>query len=645
MVTIFFYLVDNDIRIADPYSEKILDPWNDGYIINQGVYPNLKPYPSGKTEQAVAVFRTDQSPFVWVYSDTFNRPEQHKLVIYELLVRDFIANHDYATLVDTLDYLQNLGINAIELMPVNEFEGNSSWGYNPSFYFAPDKYYGPADDLKYFIDQCHARGIAVIMDIVLNHSYWQSPLLRLYYDSNDDRPSANNPWYNVQSPNPTYFWGYDFDHESRATQIFVDRVNTHWITHYKFDGFRFDFTKGFTNTPGDGWYYDPARINILKRMADKIWETDSTVYVILEHLTENAEEKILAEYRQGMLLWGNMNYNYNEATMGYNESGKSDFSGGYYVNRNWTKPGLVTYMESHDEERLMYKNITYGNSSGNYNIQDTSTALNRIKLAAAFFLTYPGPKMIWQFGELGYDYSIDYNGRIGEKPIKWDYFTDEINRQYLYKTYAALLKLRNENEVFTDPQTFVNLWVNDANGRKRIKLTHPSMNVIIIGNFDVVIRNINPDFQATGWWYDFFSGDSIDVVNTTDNIALQPGEFHIYTDHRLEPPEPGILNSVEKEKNPLIVESFELAQNYPNPFNPTTTISYKLPTGQKVQLEVFDIIGKKVATLVNEYKKAGAYQAQWDGRNSNGTLVSSGVYFYRLDIGDFQQSHKMILLR
>ncbi|NOZ04318.1 MAG: hypothetical protein GXO92_06915 [FCB group bacterium] len=101
-------------------------------------------------------------------------------MIYELLVRDFIDRHDYQTLIDTLDYLEKLGINAIELMPINEFEGNSSWGYNPSFYFAPDKYYGTRQDLKLFIDECHRRGIAVIMDIVLNHTYGQSPLVSGY---------------------------------------------------------------------------------------------------------------------------------------------------------------------------------------------------------------------------------------------------------------------------------------------------------------------------------------------------------------------------------------------------------------------------------------------------------------------------------
>jgi 1,4-alpha-glucan branching enzyme len=92
--------------------------------------------------------------------------------------------------------------------------------------------------------------MAVIIDMVLNHSYGQSPMVRLYWDNQLSRPAANNPWYNTVSPNPVFSWGYDFNHESIHTKNFVDRVNKFWIKEFKVDGFRFDFTKGFTNTRG-----------------------------------------------------------------------------------------------------------------------------------------------------------------------------------------------------------------------------------------------------------------------------------------------------------------------------------------------------------------------------------------------------------
>jgi 1,4-alpha-glucan branching enzyme len=639
----FQYLVDGKIRIADPYTDKILDPWNDQYI-PANIYPNLKPYPDGKTKEPVSVLQTDQMPFTWVYSDTFQRVEKKDLVIYELLVRDFLNEHDYTTLADTLAYFEKLGIKAIELMPISEFEGNSSWGYNPSFYFAPDKYYGPKNDLKSFIDECHKHGIAVIMDMVLNHSYGQSPLVRLYWDSQNNRPSAENPWYNQVSPNPVYAWGFDFNHQSKATKIFVDRVNHYWLSEYKVDGFRFDFTKGFTNTPGDGQNYDSQRISILERMADKIWEYDTTAYIILEHFTDNSEEKVLAEYRYGMMLWGNLNYSYNQATMGYNGNNESDFSRGYYGTRNWTKPHLVTYMESHDEERLMYKNVTWGNDdSVSYYIKDTTTALQRIKMAGAFFFTYPGPKMIWQFGELGYDYSIDYNGRLGEKPIRWDYLNQD-RREKLYKTFAALLKLRKENEVFRNPKTQVELWLNDQNGGKRIRLMHTSMNVSIIGNFGVAPQETNPNLIHPGWWYDFFSGDSFSVAVSSKPVNLQPGEFHIYTDHKLETPEPGLVTNIayKEETIPL---SYHLWQNYPNPFNPSTNIQFELPRLSKVNLVIFDLLGRKVKTLVDKSVAPGKYEVQWDGLNEKGVPVSSGIYILHFRAGTFEKNRRIILLK
>ena len=238
------FVIDDNIRIADFYTEKVLDPDNDPSI-PAVTYPNLKPYPTGKTSGLVSVLQTKAPKYVWRNS-SFSRPDKRNLMVYELLVRDFIAAHDFKTLKDTLSYLKRLGVNAIELMPVNEFEGNLSWGYNTSFYFAPDKYYGPANTLKEFIDSCHSNGIAVIFDLVLNHSYGQSPMVRMYYDGANNRPAPDNPWFNPVAPHAAITFGYDFNHESPATKYFVDRVVEHWLKEYKFDGFRFDFTKGFT---------------------------------------------------------------------------------------------------------------------------------------------------------------------------------------------------------------------------------------------------------------------------------------------------------------------------------------------------------------------------------------------------------------
>lgn len=627
----FQYLIDGTLKIADPYAEKILEV--EDSLISETTYPNLIPYPKDKTSFSVSVLQTAQTPYEWEAAE-YQKPAQTDLIIYELLIRDFVDTHDYKTLIDTLSYLEKLGVNAIELMPVNEFEGNESWGYNPSFFFAPDKYYGPKNDLKKFIDECHKRGIAVIMDIVLNHMYGRSSFVRLYSSGDFGPPTSENPWFNVSSPNQTFSFGYDLNHESVYTQELVDRVNRYWLEEYNFDGFRFDFTKGFTQTPGDGGGFDQSRIQILERMADKIWEYDSTAYVILEHFAPDSEEKVLTDY--GMMTWGNNNYNYNEATMGYVST--SNFSRISYKSHSFTKPYSVGYMESHDEERLMYKNLQYGNSSGSYNIKNHLEALQRMKLAAAFFFTVPGPKMIWQFGELGYDYSIDYNGRVGNKPIRWDYYEDPA-RLKLYKVFSAIINLRTDNDVFKTTDFTLSL----AGSIKRIQLKHESMDLIVLGNFDVTTRTSSPNFTKSGTWYDFFSGESIDAADTLLTVELKPGEFHIYTSEKVATPEQDILTDVYDVESGLRTE-FNLEQNYPNPFNPSTKITFTIPAGTAnftgARLQVFDILGREVATLVNKNLTPGIYNVDF-----NAAGLSSGIYFYRLTFGKYSQTKKMLLLR
>jgi len=556
----FQYLVDGDIRIADPYAEKVLST-NDRFISDE-TYPNLKPYPEGQTEQLVSVLETGQTPFNF---SSFERPEQKDLVIYELLVRDFIEAHDYETMVDTLDYLDRLGVNAIELMPVSEFDGNQSWGYNPAMYFAPDKYYGPEEDLKQFIDEAHQRGIAIILDVVYNHQTGQSPFIRLYNEGTFGSPTAENPWANPEARHPFNVF-YDNNHESALTKLWLDRVNEHWLTEYNVDGFRFDLSKGFTqtNTLGDvgAWgQYDQSRVDLLTRMADEIWTVDDRAYIILEHFAETSEEQELASYRTGeglpgMMLWNNQHGPYNQVSMGY--ASNSDISGTYYQNRGLSVPNYVSYMESHDEQWMMYNNIAFGNSSGDYDVTQLETALERQQAVGALFFTVPGPRLMWQFGELGYGYGDNGEqclrgddcpsnapGRTDEKPIRWDYRdpAQSPNRVKLYNTWSAMIGLRTGNEVFTSTDTQVDMQVGSGSLVKRIGLSHSTMDAIVIGNYDVQEQEVTTNFPSTGTWYDFFTGQELNIEAFEQNasVTMAPGEFHIFTSEPVSFPTPGLV--------------------------------------------------------------------------------------------------------
>ena len=551
------YLVDGTLKIADPYAEKILDPWNDIYISNS-TYPGLRAYPAASTTGIVSLLQTAAPVYNWDVNN-FQKPDKRNLVIYELLVRDFVSNHNWNTLRDTLNYLKRLGVNAIEIMPFNEFEGNESWGYNPDFYFAPDKYYGPANSLKELIDSCHKNGIAVLMDIALNHSFGQSPMVQLYWDAANNRPAPNNPWFNPV-PRHAFNVGYDINHEKAETRYYVSRIMAHWLQTYRIDGFRWDLSKGFTQTQTcdnnggncnvNNWSaYDASRVAIWKKYYDSMQLKSPGSYCILEHFADNTEEQELSGY--GMMLWGNSNYSFNQATMGYNSG--SDFSDAFAQARNWSNPYLVSYMESHDEERLMYKNIQYGNASGIYNIKNPETALKRQEMAAAFFLSIPGPKMIWQFGELGYDYSINYctdgsindGCRTGNKPIRWDYLQQPARNQ-LFNVYSKLIRLRT-NAAFADA------FVNNTGDRslagniKWIRLEAAAAKIMVVGNFDVVAQNGSITFPQAGIWYDYLLGTTINATGAPQNISLQPGEYHVYTSINAALPLTLVSFSVTKE--------------------------------------------------------------------------------------------------
>jgi 1,4-alpha-glucan branching enzyme len=523
------YLIDGKLKIADPYSEKILDPNNDKYIPASN-HPQLPPYPLGKTSGIVSLMQSNQSSYTWK-NTSFKRPAKDDLVIYELHLRDFLKNSNYAVLKDTLNYLSRLGVNAIELMPVNEFEGNSSWGYNPSFYFAPDKYYGTKQSLQAFIDECHSRGIAVILDMVLNHSFGQSPMVQMYFNDTAGKPSANSPWFNADPTHP-FNVGYDFNHESPATKSFTKNVIKFWMEQYKIDGFRFDLSKGFTQKNSGtsdasvtAWSaYDASRLAIWKEYNSFIKGLDANnFYVILEHFAADAEEKALSD--EGMMFWNNVNYNFSEASMGFINN--SNFSRAFYSTHTFNKSeNLITYMESHDEERVMFKNLNFGNSSGSYSVKNLSTALKRKEMSAAFLFSIPGPKMIWQFGELGYDVSIDNNGRTGEKPIRWEYKL-QTERNALYNAYSRFIRMKKSNPIFSNVNT--NTSYNLGSSIKHIKLEDGNNVVIIVGNFDLSPKAANIDFGNAGLWYNASGGSNISLNSTNFTETLAPGEYHIYS--------------------------------------------------------------------------------------------------------------------
>lgn len=631
------YVIENSFRVPDPYSRLSLNQFNDPFIISRDVFPGLPNFPTDKTENILTWVRLNQPEYEWQVTD-FERPDREDLVIYEMLIRDFTSGSSFDAALERLNHIENLGVNAIELMPVSEFDNNISWGYNPSLHMSLDKYYGSPEAFKNFVDECHARGIAVILDVVYSHGTGQSPYYRMYNDCDgcfNGTPLANNPIFAQNDPNPTFSWFEKIDHNKMYTREWLDKMNKYWLEEFNIDGFRYDFTKGFTMNPGEGTPYDQQRIDNLTRMYDEVRKYDEDAYIILEHFAEDSEEQVLVNHRfdpsnaneGGMMVWSNVNFNYNQASMGY---GNSNFGRVSYKSRPnsdvWSPHSVLGFMESHDEERLMFKNLQFGNSNGGYDVTELPTALERQKLVGAFYFTVPGPKMIWQFGELGYDYSIDHcedgsidpDCRTAPKPTPWGYLQNQ-DRTDLFESWMKLIEFKKQDPIFKTTNFTLETWddvekkiflVNDNAGEDEIRY------VTVVGNFGVNQITTQPFFQETGTWYNVLEETPFEVTDTNMSITLEAGEFIVFANN-----DPGTLS----------IEDFEETQFsvYPNPAKNNFAIN------QSVEMvEVFSLTGKKVKSFKGDFYANHKFDV---------SDLSSGVYLIKIQKNLQTETTKLII--
>ena len=626
------YVIDDSITVADYNTEKVLDK-NVDPSIPASTYPNLKPFPSGASGTLASIIETGKPAYTWQVTN-FQRPAPGNLRIYELWLGDFLSASNWQTLSDTLHYLKTLGINAVEVMPFNNFEGSVSWGYNPNFYFAPDKVYGTETALKQFIDACHRQGMAVIMDMVLNHSFGSSPMVQMYFDSKDNVPAANSPWFSQYYTHP-YDVGFQFNNSTAATMTFRERVISYWLKNYHIDGYRFDLAKGFTrvnscNADGsvctDNSAYDSTRINIWNTLYGATQSASPGSYCILEMFAVPSEEAVYANNH--MMVWNNMSYNYEQAAMGY--ASGWDLSGSTAAGIGVAQNGLINYQESHDEERLMYKNEQYGNNSGTYNIKDTTTGLARSEMAAVIWSMIPGPKMMWQFGEMGYDYSINWctdgtvnpggNCRLVPKPARWDYLQNA-HRKHLHDVYQAMFSLSDSFPSLATP-THVSYSLSGA--VKSVVVTTPDISVAAIGNFDVAPTSGVITFPSAGTWYNYLGTDSIIATGASQSIALAAGQYKVFTSKKL-----GDTTTVAPP--PQDTTSVSGVIIYPNPVATSNSIiKYTLSASGDVQMGIFNFMGQRIGSYDLGSQASGTHSLTFYQLPFNVKSLQSGIYVLKL---------------
>ncbi len=502
-------------KLSDLYATELLHP-DDAHEPTK-VNPNLREYPE-KGDSYVTVIRPGKKAYEWSNETlNFQRPDKNNLVIYELWVYDWSPDRSIPAVQARLDYLQNLGVNAIELMPICEFDGNLSWGYSPNHYFAPDKAYGSEQQIKEFIDACHKRGIAVILDMVFNHATGLNPMNKLYPYGTE---LAQNPWFNTTPPHGDNVYE-DWNHDFTETKNMFRRSLQYWLNEYKVDGFRMDLSHGICGTTFD-------RLDHIRDYYKAVQEASTGAYFILEHWGSSCDSDRRTLISEGMLCWDNTNNAYAQTAMGWLKDGDS------FANAN--RDGYVSYCESHDEERNFYKAQQWGNGA----IQtDLATRINRVPLNMAFNILLNGPHMIWQYNELGFDYSINSrkgnpaatDGRVDikEQPEKLGWFKDEL-RMKQYQKVAQFIQLRTKlaPHVFEGNPTSSNI----GSGVKVRTISWGSGTdaIYVVGNFSA--SETLSQTLPSGTWYDYYAGKQASAT-----VSLQPGELAIFTAKKYDLPD------------------------------------------------------------------------------------------------------------
>jgi len=443
--------------------------------------------------------------YVWQHDD-HPLPADQELVIYEMHVANFSGGEDdphlrgkYKHVIEKLDYLCELGINAIELMPVKEYPGDYSWGYNPRYFFATESSYGTTAGLKQLIDECHGRGIRIILDGIYNHSEAASPLTQIDHDY----------WYHHEPRDPENNWGPEFNYEFYDEKLdtyparkFIGDTVRFWIQEYHIDGIRYDAARQMANYDFMGWIVQEAkRMASMKpfyNIAEHIPETtdivgpegpmdacwhESFYHCVLEHITGDTFDlerlkDVLDAKRQGYL-------------------GATD---------------VVNYLTNHDQEHLMVE-------LAEREIFEAE-AFRRVKLGAVLLMTAIGVPLIWMGEEFG-----EYKRKTPDQSkLEWPLLGNDLN-QSLFEYYKGLIALRKHNHALYTEN--INFFHEDPDNKvlAYIRWNDQGDRVVVVVNFsDQFLAQYQiSNFPEAGTWHEWTL--NYDVEAGDEGVKLDLGEY------------------------------------------------------------------------------------------------------------------------
>lgn len=597
----YLYKINGETVVGDPFATDV--NWTDDQGNEHWEAYNQK-----------SIVHVGQPEFQWT-DDGFVKPDLKDLIIYELLIRDFTAAGNIQAVIDKLDYLKNLGINAIELLPPTEFPGASSWGYNPAFFLALESTYGDPDDMKQLVNEAHKRGIAVLVDLVFNHADGSSPYEQMYGPD-----YTNSPFMHAESN----AWGFpDFDHGKRGTQELTRRTVRYWISEYHVDGYRYD------HTPGIGWQ-GTAEFGV-SYFSNEAYQEDNETYQVAEHFWSDVWSLISSTAIQSH--WHDAFHDQMKANLrqgqfegsSYGDMSKTDRGINFAADGFENLEACVNYLESHDEQRVIWEVQTNG--------LDYEQALQKARLAADVLFTSAGVPMFYMGAEMG----MDTERTIDRNPIRW-FYLDVPELADLHQRYRDLIWLRKNYAAFRSENINVVYKSNTRRVYIHQRTADGEPGALVAINFDTRDQTVDLTFPWAGSWHEYFSGELLNVAGTSyENYTIPASSAKIFLDEK--------RWLVTQEDRAGLPEDYAFHPAFPNPFNPSTTLRFDLPELTSATVTIYNLRGEVVRSFDLGELHAGHHQILWDGFSNDVHQSPTGLYLVELRTPSFSQVQKITLMR
>jgi len=405
----------------------------------------------------LSAFTLGYEPHIWSdEEELWKTPRQEDLIVYELMINEF--GGDMRTATRHLEYLQDLGVNCIEIMPVTNISNTTDWGFLPIGYFGVDERFGKRRDMQRLIDSAHQKGIAVILDMVYGHTDSLFPYSYLYREMG----FGENPFLGSFAKD---LFGESTDFNRALTRDFFYTVNHHWLSTYHVDGFRYDCVPNYWDGPTGLGYanlvYQTYKLVFGMRGSQDHWQRffeGDEIHLI--QCAEQLEEPVeVLDKTYSSSTWQNQTF---DAAIAVARAEASELAGrltylghrlglvGYpakeKINEDTIQKSALQYIENHDHYRFVCNFCTISRDDNDLLKEGDRRYWYRVQPYLIAIMTARGIPLIWQGQELCENYFLPESGMgrvVIFRPMRWDYFYDPIGKRTIWLT-RRLMKLRRK---------------------------------------------------------------------------------------------------------------------------------------------------------------------------------------------------------